>query len=243
MSMPEFTPRMSSSRATLIGFMAILMWSLLSLLTVASGARAAVPARRDDVCRSAARSVPRPGSSRARRVAARCSSPGRSGRSASADCSAITRCSFSRCGSRRRPRRNSSTTLWPLLIVLFSALLPGERLKCASRRGRADRARRHGGAVRRARRHQLRAGLSAGLCGGVRRGVHLGDLFGAVAPLRRGADRYGRGLLPRDRGARGALPSAVRADPLAADRGAVARGRRRSASGRSALRSMPGTSA
>ena len=29
---------MTSSRATLIGFTAILMWSLLSLLTVASGA-------------------------------------------------------------------------------------------------------------------------------------------------------------------------------------------------------------
>jgi drug/metabolite transporter (DMT)-like permease len=59
--------------------------------------------------------------------------------------------------------------LWPLLIVLFSSFLPGERLAV----------------------HHI-IGAVLGL-------VRVGDLFGAVAPAESGANRCRRGLLPRHR--------------------------------------------
>ena len=59
---------------------------------------------------------------------ARCGSRRWRGSSASAACSAITRCISWRCALRRRPKPGLLNYLWPLLIVLFSSLLPGERL-------------------------------------------------------------------------------------------------------------------
>ena len=53
--------------------------------------------------------------------------------------------------------------LWPLLIVLFSSLLPGERLLAASHRRRAARARRHGAAVHGAAARALRPASSRDL--------------------------------------------------------------------------------
>ena len=94
--------------------------------------------------------------------------------------------------------------LWPLLIVLFSSLLPGERL-----------APHHviGALLGLAGTVLLFAGNSSGgfapgqlpgLDRGLRRRLRLGGLFGDVAPAEIGADRCGGGFLPRDRAACGA---------------------------------------
>ena len=133
--------------------------------------------------------------------------------------------------------------LWPLLIVLLSSLLPGERL----------------------RSHHIVGALIA-LAGTVvllvgRGGIGFAPAYlpgfaaafvaaftwavysVAVAPLRRCADRGGRRLLPRHRRAGRDLPCGVRAD-------AIGRRARRSgspcspsASGRSGSRSTSGISA
>ena len=52
----------------------------------------------------------------------------RFGSSASAACSAITRSISPRCATPPPAQASLVAYLWPLLIVLFSALLPGERL-------------------------------------------------------------------------------------------------------------------
>jgi hypothetical protein len=146
---------------------------------------------------------------------------------------------------RLAPAAEAATGQLPcgaLLIVLGSALLPDERLKShhvigamIALAGTVVLFVGRGG-------HHLRAGLPAGIRRGVRGGVHLGDLFGAVAPLRRGADRYGRGLLPRHRRARCRLPLLFEQTqwPKTAGHGSRSRA---SASDRWVLRSTPGISA
>ena len=113
--------------------------------------------------------------------------------------------------------------LWPLLIVLFSSLLPGERLAAASHHRRGAGACRHGAAVR--RQCQLRGRPGAGPDRGLCRGLRLVDLFGAVAPAQIGADRRGRGLLRGYRAARRARACAGRNHGVAGDGAAMGRDR------------------
>ena len=93
---------MTPRTATLIGLTAILMWSLLAALTVATGK---IPAFQLAAMTFAIGAlvgfltwIGRPMRS------ARCGSRRSPGSSASAGCSAITRCIFWRCASRRRPK-------------------------------------------------------------------------------------------------------------------------------------------
>ena len=85
--------------------------------------------------------------------------------------------------------------LWPLLIVLFSSLLPGERLAphhiIGALLGLAGTVLLFAGN----RGRRLRAGPGAGIGRGVRRGLRVGRLFGDVAPAQIGADRRGRRIL------------------------------------------------
>ncbi len=91
--------------------------------------------------------------------------------------------------------------LWPLLIVLFSSLLPGERLAphhiIGALLGLAGTVLLFAG-----NSGELCARPDAGPCRGLRRRLCLGGLFGDVAQAQGGADRCGRGLLSRDRAAR-----------------------------------------
>ena len=217
------------------------MWSLPALLT----RRARDACRRfsspPSRSRSAARSARRPGVAAAGRARGLRQQP-ECGRSASAACSAITRSTSWRCGSRRPPRRSSSTTSGRCSSCCSRPCC--RTSGCALIMSRASLLGLAGTVVLFVGRGGWRSPPSiAGLCGGLRRRLRLGDLFGAVAPLCRRADRCGRGLLPGDRGAVGHLPPAVRDDGVAGR--AAANGSRcwRSASGRWARRSMPGTSA
>ena len=93
---------MPSVRATLIGFSAILMWSLLALLTVLSGR---VPPFQLLAMTFAVGGALGARLARAReRLARAAAAAGRCGRSASAACSAITRSISPRSGWRRRPK-------------------------------------------------------------------------------------------------------------------------------------------
>ena len=226
--------------ATLIGFTAILMWSLLSLLTVASGT---VPPFQLAAMTfaigggiGAATWLVRPGAARALKQPWPVWALGVGG--------LFGYHALYFLALRLAPPAEAQLVsyLWPVLIVLLSALLPGERLARASRRRRADRACRHRAAVR-GRGISLRQCASAGLRRGLRRGLHLGDLFGRLAPLCRCAERRGRGVLSCDGGAGRDLAHGVRADALAGDVSANGSRSWRSASGRSARRSMSGTSA
>ena len=95
---------MTSRTATLIGLTAILMWSLLAVLTVATGKIPAFQLAAMTFAIGALVGVPDLDRA-ARGVRARCGSRRWPGSSASAGCSAITRCISWRCASRRRPKR------------------------------------------------------------------------------------------------------------------------------------------
>ena len=133
--------------------------------------------------------------------------------------------------------------LWPLLIVLFSSLLPGEHLRRAHIVGSASRLCRRDRADRRARRLRCAGGVHARLSLRLRRGLRLGRLFGALPPFRPGADRRGGRLLPRDRALEPRLPSRFRDHGVAGIDRAMACRSRRSGSARSERPSMSGTSA
>jgi drug/metabolite transporter (DMT)-like permease len=104
---------------------------------------------------------------------------------------------------------------WPLLVVLFSALLPGEHLKSHHVAGAlialAGTAVLFFGAAASASRRII--------CPASRRRSSRhspGRSIRSRRAVRRGADRHGRGVLSRDRGARRDLPPDVRSDALAA---------------------------
>ena len=94
---------MTPRTATLIGLTAILMWSLLAVLTVATGK---IPAFQLAAMTFAIGALV--GCADLDRAArgdhARCGNRRSPGSSGSAVCSAITRCISSRCASRRRPK-------------------------------------------------------------------------------------------------------------------------------------------
>jgi EamA-like transporter family len=203
-------------RATLIGFSAVLMWSLLSLLTVASGRvppfqlaamtfaiGGGIGAATWLVRRGAVSALRQPPEVWALGVA------GLFGYHA-----------LYFMALRLAPPAEAQLVnyLWPLLIVLFSALLPDERLKL----------------------HHV-AGVLLGLLGTIVLFLGRGGLAFATEylpgfaaafvaafvwstySLFRRADRCGRGLLPGDVRPLGDLPPAVRGDGMADDYGPVAR--------------------
>src|SRR5579871_4037501 len=123
---PGMTGAMTKRSATLIGMTAILMWSLLALLTVASGAmppfQLAAVTFAIGACVGALSWIVRPGGWRALRqppVAWPVGVGGLFGYHA-----------LYFISLRLAPPAEAGLVnyLWPLLIVLFSALLPGERL-------------------------------------------------------------------------------------------------------------------
>jgi drug/metabolite transporter (DMT)-like permease len=122
-----FPHRMPHSTATLIGFAAILMWSLLSLLTVASGT---VPPFQLAAMTfaigggiGAATWLFRPGAARALKQPLQVWALGVGG--------LFGYHALYFLALRLAPPAEAQLVsyFWPILIVLFSALLPGERLK------------------------------------------------------------------------------------------------------------------
>jgi drug/metabolite transporter (DMT)-like permease len=118
---------MSSSSATLIGFSAILMWSLLSLLTVASGTvppfQLAAMTFAIGGALGAATWPFRPGAAAALKQRPEVWALGVGG--------LFGYHALYFLALRLAPPAEAQLVnyLWPVLIVLFSALLPGERLK------------------------------------------------------------------------------------------------------------------
>ena len=133
--------------------------------------------------------------------------------------------------------------LWPLLIVVLSAFLPGERLRWFHLAGAALGLSRHRGGCDRRRGPLGRSRLPAGLCRRLRCGNRLVDLLGDVAPLCRRADRRRRRLLSRDRRLERRRPSPHRGDGLAGERRRMARRARPRCCCRSAPPSTSGTTA
>ena len=116
------------ARATLIGFSAVAMWALLALLTDASGHGAAVPAVGHHLHHRHRRSGSSPGCS--------CRRPTRARRSRRqvwliGIAGLFGYHFFYFTALRNAPAVEASLIayLWPLLIVLGSALMPGERLR------------------------------------------------------------------------------------------------------------------
>ena len=152
---------MTPRTATLIGLTAILMWSLLSVLTVATGRipafqLAAMTFAIGAAVAFASFDLPARG---VRRIAAAAAAwivgvGGLFGYHA-----------LYFLALRFAPPAEAGLLnyLWPLLIVLFSSLLPGERSVAAPRRRRAARIGRHGAAVCRQRRGGFEAGQLPGL--------------------------------------------------------------------------------
>src|SRR3954447_23604426 len=118
-----------TSTATLIGFTAILMWSLLSLLTVASGTvppfQLAAMTFALGGALGAATWLFRPGAANALKQPWQVWALGVGG--------LFGYHALYFVALRLAPPAEAGVVnyLWPLLIVLFSALLPGERLRAA----------------------------------------------------------------------------------------------------------------
>jgi drug/metabolite transporter (DMT)-like permease len=130
--MPESAPHMSSSRATLIGFMAILLWSLLSLLTVASGT---VPPFQLAAMTFAIGGTLGAASLMSRRAGMQALRQQFSGQPWQVWALGVGGLfgyhALFFLALRLAPPAEAQLVnySWPLLIVLFSALLPGEHLK------------------------------------------------------------------------------------------------------------------
>ena len=112
---------MSPRTATLTGLSAILMWSLLAVLTVATGTIPAFQLAAMTFAIGALVAFP----SFLFRPSARRSSRWSRGPSVWAGCSAIMRSISSGCSFALPAEAGLLNYLWPLLIVLFSSLLPG----------------------------------------------------------------------------------------------------------------------
>src|SRR5205823_360542 len=116
-----------SARATLVGFAAILMWSLLSLLTVASGTvppfQLAAMTFAISGAMGAATWLFRPGAAKALRQPSRVWALGVGG--------LFGYHALFFLALRLAPPAEAQLVnyLWPVLIVLLSALLPGEHLR------------------------------------------------------------------------------------------------------------------
>ena len=235
------TELMTSRTATLIGLTAILMWSLLAVLTVATGK---IPAFQLAAMTFAIGAlvgpltwIGRPDAIRALRQPPLAWIVGVGG--------LFGYHALYFLALRFAPPAEAGLLnyLWPLLIVLFSSLLPGERLAphhiIGALLGLAGTVLLFAGN----RSGDFDAGPGAGIDRGVCRGLCLGGLFGDVAQAQIGADRRGGRLLPRDRAARGAGAWAGRGHGLAGYARRNGWRSSHSASARSVPRSMPGISA
>ena len=117
---------MTPRTATLIGLTAILMWSLLSVMTVATGSDPRIPARGDDLCdRRAGGIADWIGRSKAVGALRQPLAAWAVGVGGLFGYHALYFLAL-----RFAPPAEAGLLnyLWPLLIVLFSSLLPGERL-------------------------------------------------------------------------------------------------------------------
>ena len=136
----SLAPPRASLAATLIGAIAILLWSALALLTAASGA-----GRRSSSPRSPSRSAAPSASLTPRRAggSARFSSLGRCGWSASAGCSAITPSISQRCAGAARRSEPDRLSLAAADRALLGAAA-GRAPALAPRRRRGARSCRRG---------------------------------------------------------------------------------------------------
>src|SRR6202166_867548 len=192
---PGMTSFMTSRTATLIGLTAILMWSLLAALTVATGKIPAFQLAAMTFAIGALTGfmtwIGRPEAVRALRQRPLAWIVGVGG--------LFGYHALYFLALRFAPPAEAGLLnyLWPLLIVLFSSLLPGERLLphhvIGALLGLAGTVLLFAG---------NRAGAGARIGRRLRRGVCVGDLFGDVAQAQIGADGCGGRLLPRDRAAR-----------------------------------------
>ena len=231
---------MTPRTATLIGLTAILMWSLLAVLTVATGK---IPAFQlaamtfaigalvafADLDRAARRR--RRAAAAAARMDRRRRRPVRLSR-------AVFPGAALRAAGRSRAVELSLAAADRAVLVAAAGRAAG----AASHRRRAARTRRHGVAVCRQQQRRLRAGPGARIDRGLRRGLRVGGLFGDVAQAQGGADRCGGGLLRGHRAARRLVHGLVEVTVWPETQRNGWRSSR-SASARSARRSTPGISA
>ena len=117
---------MSSRGATLTGLGAIALWSLLALFTAATGKVPPFQLAAMTFAVGGAFGIAGRGGARAARSGT--PEPGPGSRSGSTGCSAITALYFAALKFAPPAEANLVHYLWPLLIVLFAALLPGGRL-------------------------------------------------------------------------------------------------------------------
>jgi len=186
---------MTSRSATLVGFSAVLMWSFLATLTVATGT---VPPFLLAALTFAIGALVGPFSWLVRGQKPSLRVPWRAWAVGVGGLFGYHALYF--LALRLAPPAEAGLVnyLWPLLIVLLTRHAPP--------RGRCDGACRHRAAVFGQGGIRRDRGFSAGLCRRLRRGFHLGALFSGVAVVCGGADRCGGRLLSGDGGAGGVVP-------------------------------------
>ena len=211
---------MTRGRATAIGLVAVLLWALLALLTVRTAP--VPPFQLNAICFAIGGlaglvwSGATGGLSRLREVPPAAYLLGIGG--------LFGYHAFYFTALRLAPPAEASLIayLWPLLIVLMSGLLPGERLRPGHLIGALIAF--AGAAIivlRSARRVRRRRGARLRLRRPLR--AHMVHLLGPLAPLRRCADRRGDGLLPRHGGALGRPAPHARGNGMARGRGRLGR--------------------
>ena len=231
---------MTPRTATLIGLTATLMWSLLSVLTVATGKIPAFQLAAMTFAIGALTGfltwIGRPAAFA--RVAAAADGLDRRGRRPVRLSRAVFSGAALRAAGGSRPVELSLAALDRAVFVAVAR----RAAQAAPYRRRAVGARRHGAAAGRQHRRRLRAGSGARIDRGLRRGLCVGDLFGDVAqaqvacrPMR------WRAFVSRPRCSRHwcMARSRPRCGPRRSCNGWRSQ---RSASARSAPRSMPGIS-
>ena len=192
---------MTPRTATLIGLTAILMWSLLAVLTVATGTTPAFQLAAMTFAIGAAVGfltwIGRPGAARALLQSPLAWMVGIGG--------LFGYHALYFLALRFAPPAEAGLLnyLWPLLIVLFSSLVARRKAGAAPYHRSAIGIGRHRVVVRRKSQRQLCARPVARADRGVCRRVRMGGLFGDVAQAQIGTDRCGRRLLSGDGAARG----------------------------------------
>ena len=191
---------MTSRTATLIGFSAILMWSLLAVLTVATGTMPAFQLAAITFAIGGlvglSTFIRRPEALSALRQPPAVWAVGVGG--------LFGYHALYFLALRFAPPAEAGLLnyLWPLLIVLFSSLLPGERLLAHHVIGALAGLCRHGVAAGWQRPVWFCARTASRSLRRFHRGLRLGELFGDVAPAQICADRSGGRILPRHCAAR-----------------------------------------
>ena len=241
---PAAAPNPASRAATLVGFGAIALWSVLALLTASAGSAppfdlAALTFAIGGVLRADLRRRARP----PRRPPPALAGVARRRRRPIRLPRALFRGAATRPTGRGEPDRLSLAAADRAVLGAAArraaAGAPSSRRRARlRRRRRVVRGESDGGGE-----HCARAGRRARLCAGALLRLRLVRLFGAVASPQGGADRGRRRLLPRHVGAR--RPVSLRVRDVGRAYRAPRNGRRSSASasGLSASPSMSGTMA